>query len=103
MLQTPSQLRLRIICQELAKTGNFPLLSEHTGELVKRLVLGQAELHQLIIHNFQDRFDFYPDRLLDPYVATQGILGIVESFPADNSIIATCSIAAEEAGVRIIG
>lgn len=48
-------------------------------------------------------FDFYPDRLLAPYIATQGKLGIVESFPADNSIVATCTIAAAEAGVRIIG
>lgn len=47
-------------------------------------------------------FDFYPDRLLTPYIATQGKLGVVETFPADNSIIATCTIAADEAGERII-
>ena len=47
-------------------------------------------------------FDFYPDRLLAPHVATQGKLGLVETFPADNSIIATCTIAADKAGERII-
>lgn len=47
-------------------------------------------------------FDFYQDRLLAPYIATQGKLGFVENFPADNSITATCVIAADEAGERII-
>lgn len=47
-------------------------------------------------------FDFYPDRLLAPYVSTQGKLGVIETYPADNSIIGTCTIAADKAGERII-
>jgi len=47
-------------------------------------------------------FDFYPDRLLAPYISTQGKLGVVENFPADNSITGACTISADEPGVRII-
>lgn len=47
-------------------------------------------------------FKFQPDRLLTPYVICQGKLGVVETYPADNSISAAFTISAEEAGERII-
>lgn len=46
-------------------------------------------------------FKFYPDRLKDEYILCQGKLGIVESYPADDSISAACTIAAENAGIRV--
>lgn len=47
-------------------------------------------------------FKFLPDRLLTPYAICQGILGLVETYPADNAITAAFTISAEEAGKRII-
>ena len=47
-------------------------------------------------------FKFKPDRLLAPYVMCQGKLGVVETYPVDNSISAAFTISAEEAGERII-
>lgn len=47
-------------------------------------------------------FKFQPDRLLTPYVMCQGILGLVETYPADNAITAKFTISAEVAGERIV-
>ena len=47
-------------------------------------------------------FKFQPDRLLTPYVMSQGILGLVEAYPADNTISAKFTVSAEVAGERVI-
>jgi hypothetical protein len=48
-------------------------------------------------------FKFKPDRLKNPYVLTQGYLGIVEQYPAGSSIMADCTISAEVSGDRVSG
>lgn len=48
-------------------------------------------------------FKFFPDRLNSEYILSQGKLGIVEDYPADDLIAANCTIAAEKAGVRVTG
>lgn len=48
-------------------------------------------------------FKFFPDRLKSEYILCQGKLGIVESYPADDSISVACTIAAETEGVRVTG
>lgn len=48
-------------------------------------------------------FKFYPDRLKTEYILCQGKMGIVESYPADDSISVAATIAAETAGVRVTG
>jgi len=40
-------------------------------------------------------FKFKPDRLKTPYVLTQGILGVSRTFPAGDSIQASCTISAD--------
>lgn len=46
-------------------------------------------------------FKFKPDRLKTPYVLCQGILGVSETFPAGDNIQASCTISADDAGVRL--
>ena len=46
-------------------------------------------------------FKFYPDRYKSPYVLTQGKLGVVPSYPADDSITSACTISAAEACVNV--
>jgi hypothetical protein len=46
-------------------------------------------------------FKFFPDRYKSPYILTQGKLGVSQTFPADNSITAACTISASEAAVNI--
>jgi len=46
-------------------------------------------------------FRFYPDRLSSPYILANGILGISRQFPAGDSIVADCTIAAEEEAVNV--
>jgi hypothetical protein len=71
--------------------GSF---SAHLGDGVSDNILGQEGANLW--------FKFQPDRLLTPYVLCQGILGVVESYPADNSIEAAFTISAEYKGDRII-
>ncbi|GAF96884.1 unnamed protein product, partial [marine sediment metagenome] len=47
-------------------------------------------------------FKFKQDRLKNPYVLTQGTLGIARTFPAGASIVAACTISAEEAAVDVV-
>lgn len=47
-------------------------------------------------------FKFQPDRLLTPHVLCQGILGLVETYPADNAITGAFTISSEEAGERVV-
>jgi hypothetical protein len=46
-------------------------------------------------------FRFYPDRYKAPYVLTQGKLGVVPSYPADDSITAACTISASESAINV--
>ena len=46
-------------------------------------------------------FKFYPDRYKSPYVLSQGKLGVVPSYPADDSITAACTLSAAEAAVNV--
>ena len=46
-------------------------------------------------------FKYYPDRYKTPYIITQGKLGVSRSFPADDSITATCTISASEPAVDV--
>ena len=46
-------------------------------------------------------FKYYPDRYKTPYIITQGKLGVVRAFPADDSITASCTISASEAAVDV--
>lgn len=46
-------------------------------------------------------FQFFPDRYKSPYVLTQGKLGVVPSYPADDSITAACTISAAEGAVFV--
>ena len=48
-------------------------------------------------------FKFFPDKLNSEYILTQGILGIVESYPAGDEISAVCTISAAKQGVRVTG
>ena len=48
-------------------------------------------------------FRFYPDRYKSSYVLTQGTLGITRTFPASNSIQATCTISAELPATEVTG
>lgn len=41
-------------------------------------------------------FKFFPDKNKAPYVLTQGILGVVKSWPVDNQNQAVCTITAEK-------
>lgn len=46
-------------------------------------------------------FKFKPNRLQSPYVLCQGYLGIAETFPAGDNIMASCTISAEAQGERV--
>jgi hypothetical protein len=46
-------------------------------------------------------FRFYPDRYKAPYLLTQGKLGISRTFPAGDSIKATCTISATQAATEV--
>jgi hypothetical protein len=46
-------------------------------------------------------FKFKQDRLKDPFILSQGYLGITQTFPAGNSISAACTISAEVAAQRV--
>ena len=41
-------------------------------------------------------FKFFPDQYKAPYILSQGILGMSRTFPAGDSLQATCTISAEE-------
>ena len=41
-------------------------------------------------------FKFFPDQYKTPYILSQGILGMSRTFPAGDSLQATCTISAEE-------
>lgn len=47
-------------------------------------------------------FKFKQDKLKAPYILCQGKLGISRSFPAGDSITASCSVSAEEAAVEVV-
>jgi len=74
--------------------------------------LGQGSFNAHLVDGISDNilllegmnlwFKFQPDRLLTPYVMCQGILGVVETYPADNSITAAFTISSEYAGDRVI-
>ncbi len=57
----------------------------------------------LLGEGFNLMFKFFQDRLKSEYVLSQGILGIVESYPAGDSVSAVCTISAEKEGVRVTG
>jgi len=46
-------------------------------------------------------FKFKQDRLNDPYILCQGVLGVGTSFPAGDSITASCTIGAETTAMRV--
>lgn len=46
-------------------------------------------------------FKFKQDRLKDPFILSQGYLGITQTFPAGNAISAACTISAEVAAQRV--
>lgn len=48
-------------------------------------------------------FQFKPDRLKDPYLLTQGYLGVSQTFPAGDNIGASCTISAEVKSDRVSG
>lgn len=48
-------------------------------------------------------FKFKPDRLKDPYLLTQGYLGVSQTFPAADNIGASCTISAEVKSDRVSG
>lgn len=45
-------------------------------------------------------FRFHPDRYATPHILTQGKLGITRSYPADDNILAACTISATETGLE---
>lgn len=46
-------------------------------------------------------FKFFPDRYASPYILTQGKLGISRTFPAGDTVQATCTISAASAGTEV--
>jgi len=46
-------------------------------------------------------FKFYQNRSNDPYILTQGTLGITRSFPAGDNVSAACTISAEDAALEV--
>ena len=48
-------------------------------------------------------FKFLQDRLKTPYIICQGYLGVTNSFPAGDSITASCTISAEAVAKRVVG
>jgi hypothetical protein len=48
-------------------------------------------------------FKFKADRLKSEYVLCQGVLGLVEAFPAGDNISAAATISSNKPGVRVIG
>jgi hypothetical protein len=46
-------------------------------------------------------FKFFPDRYKTPYMLTQGKLGIARTFPAGDSIKASCTITADSQSVEV--
>lgn len=48
-------------------------------------------------------FRFYPDRYKTPHILTQGKLGITRSWPAGDSMNATCTISAETEATEVTG
>ena len=46
-------------------------------------------------------FKFYPDRTQSPYIVCQGKLGVSRTFPAGDSIQASCTISAESIGAEV--
>ena len=55
----------------------------------------------LSLKNQKLLFKFYPHRLRAPHILCQGILGISRQFPADNSIVAECTITADGAAIEV--
>jgi len=46
-------------------------------------------------------FKFFPHRLRAQHILCQGVLGISRQFPADNSIVAECTITADGAAIEV--
>ena len=55
----------------------------------------------LSLKNQKLLFKFFPHRLRAPHILCQGILGISRQFPADNSIVAECTITADGAAIEV--
>ena len=55
----------------------------------------------LALKNQKLWFKFFPHRLRAPHILAQGILGISRQFPADNSIVAECTITADGAAIEV--